>query len=57
MQIPKTKKFDNKTYTLSPVGHRSKRSAQSYANDLRRNGYSARVVGNAKVGWFVYKRG
>lgn len=51
-----TRKFNGKTYKFSGVGHRTKRSAQSYASDVRRQGGSARVVGSSKIGWFVYTR-
>lgn len=56
MNILKTLEFDGKKYTLVPVGAKSKRAAQTLANDLRRKGYKARTVGNSKIGWFVYKR-
>lgn len=56
LKLTATKVFGGKTYQFSGVGHRSKRSAESYAKDARRNGYLARIVGNDKVGWFVYTR-
>ena len=55
-KITATKVFGGKTYQYSGIGHKSKRSAESYARALRRNRYLARVIGNKDIGWFVYTR-
>jgi len=56
MSIEATKTFKGRIYHFSGVGHRHKRSAQSYAKDIRRAGHLARVIGSKEIGWFVYVR-
>lgn len=54
--ITKTREFGGKRYTLVSIGNKSKRAARVLARDLRRKGYKARIIGNSKIGYFVYKR-
>lgn len=56
MAIKRTRTFGGKVYQYSGIGHRDKRSAITYANDVRRRGRLARIVGNKNIGWFVYIR-
>jgi len=55
MNVLKKLSFDGKEYSFFG-GYFSKREAQVVARDLRRKGRKARVVGNSKIGYFVYKR-